>query len=250
LQPEVLVVDEVLAVGDSEFQQKCIGKIHDVASQGRTVLFVTHNMPIMLKLCTNAVMLEHGCVTGHGCVQSIVHQYLTNRWRPQSSISDLSQLKRPIDCLRRAQLRTCRLTATGDDEPWSLPYGAAIEFEVTVRVECHLPSLELGIAISNSTGVEIASLLSTDALERVAVAPGVHEFRVHVSTLRLTPGSYRIGFGLRAGRGMEDYLPEAVHFEVQHTPDSARLNVQSRRGAVVPDFECSLAAVISPDPAF
>ena len=77
LEPEILVVDEVLAVGDAEFQKKAIGKMQDVSKgQGRTVLFVSHNMDSMLNLCNNGVLLENGCVKYMGDIRSTVSEYL------------------------------------------------------------------------------------------------------------------------------------------------------------------------------
>ena len=79
LEPEILVVDEVLAVGDAEFQKKAIGKMQDVSKgQGRTVLFVSHNMDSMLNLCNNGVLLENGCVKYMGDIKSTVAEYVGN----------------------------------------------------------------------------------------------------------------------------------------------------------------------------
>lgn len=76
LEPEILVIDEVLAVGDAEFQQKCIGKMSDVAHEGRTVLFVSHNMAALQSLCTRAIMLERGKVVMDGDVEPAIKRYL------------------------------------------------------------------------------------------------------------------------------------------------------------------------------
>lgn len=78
LEPEILIVDEVLAVGDAEFQEKAIGKMRDVSSgQGRTVLFVSHNMSMVKSLCENAVLLEHGCLKMQGSANKVVESYLS-----------------------------------------------------------------------------------------------------------------------------------------------------------------------------
>jgi lipopolysaccharide transport system ATP-binding protein len=77
LEPEILLVDEVLAVGDVQFQKKCMGKIEQVAGEGRTVLFVSHNMPAVQRLCTRGILLSDGKVTRDGDVRSAVREYLT-----------------------------------------------------------------------------------------------------------------------------------------------------------------------------
>src|SRR4051812_14995678 len=88
LEPEILIVDEVLAVGDTEFQKKCLGKMGNVARQGRTVLFVSHNMAALNALCPRSLYLERGCIALDGPTDSVVHRYLhaakatkPSRWR-------------------------------------------------------------------------------------------------------------------------------------------------------------------------
>ena len=76
LEPEILIVDEVLAVGDMDFQKKCIGKMNDVTKQGRTVLFVSHNMPIVKNLCTRGLLLRQGCLEYDGTVDESINQYM------------------------------------------------------------------------------------------------------------------------------------------------------------------------------
>jgi lipopolysaccharide transport system ATP-binding protein len=79
LEPEILIVDEVLAVGDVDFQKKCIGKMKDVASAGRTVLFVSHNMEAVKNLCSRALLLEHGTIVSEGSPSQVIETYLNNR---------------------------------------------------------------------------------------------------------------------------------------------------------------------------
>src|SRR5205085_5711556 len=76
LEPDILIVDEVLAVGDAEFQKKCLGKMQDVAGHGRTVLFVSHNMAAVESLCTRAVLLEQGRVAAQGATREVLRRYL------------------------------------------------------------------------------------------------------------------------------------------------------------------------------
>jgi len=78
LDPEILIVDEVLAVGDAQFQKKCLGKMEDVANQGRTVLFVSHNMAAVRTLCTQTVLLRNGTVAGIGPTDQVIGQYLAS----------------------------------------------------------------------------------------------------------------------------------------------------------------------------
>ena len=79
LEPEILIVDEVLAVGDAEFQKKCLGKMKEVSSEGRTVLFVSHNMAAIKSLCTKAILLRNGQLHFEGNVDDVVHEYMNFR---------------------------------------------------------------------------------------------------------------------------------------------------------------------------
>src|SRR5437764_1721956 len=76
LEPEILIVDEVLAVGDASFQQKCLGRMHSVAHEGRTVLFVSHNLGAVQMLCTRAILLRNGEIVAEGPPSSTVATYL------------------------------------------------------------------------------------------------------------------------------------------------------------------------------
>jgi lipopolysaccharide transport system ATP-binding protein len=79
LEPEILIIDEVLAVGDAEFQEKCLGKMKDVSTQGRTVLFVSHNMAAIQSLCTTGIFLQHGELIAHGPIEQIINSYLASK---------------------------------------------------------------------------------------------------------------------------------------------------------------------------
>jgi len=104
LEPEILIVDEVLAVGDAAFQKKCLGKMGEVAGEGRTVLFVSHNMPSISVLCSSCILLEYGSVSAIGNTSLITHRYL-------SSQSDLVSGKVSLTDVKRAGSGQIRITA-------------------------------------------------------------------------------------------------------------------------------------------
>jgi lipopolysaccharide transport system ATP-binding protein len=99
LEPEILIVDEVLAVGDAAFQKKCLGKMSDVASQGRTVLFVSHNMTAVTRLCNWALLVDHGRIVEQGSTQSVIEKYLTHE------NGKTCHVKFPADPSRHMRLR-------------------------------------------------------------------------------------------------------------------------------------------------
>jgi ABC-type polysaccharide/polyol phosphate transport system ATPase subunit len=114
LEPEVLIVDEVLAVGDAEFQRKCLGRIGEISrTDGRTVLFVSHNMDAVQRLCDRAVLLEQGKIVAEGATSSVVAQYLKRADTASAAGSwiDLSGVGRVGD--GTARVRRAGPTRTG-----------------------------------------------------------------------------------------------------------------------------------------
>ena len=104
LEPEILIVDEVLAVGDLEFQQKCLGKMDEVSrTQGRTVLFVSHNMEAVLKLCSRAIFIDAGHLRSAGDVRDVVPTYLHSH-SSSPTLVDLSSQQRRMEFPGRARL--------------------------------------------------------------------------------------------------------------------------------------------------
>jgi lipopolysaccharide transport system ATP-binding protein len=90
LEPEILLVDEVLAVGDAQFQKKCLGKMGDVSKEGRTVLFVSHNMAAISTLCSRVLLFDHGEITGIGSPQRVISDYLSQGTVKPASVVDLT----------------------------------------------------------------------------------------------------------------------------------------------------------------
>ena len=97
LEPEILIVDEVLAVGDAQFQKKCLGKMQDVSKGGRTVLFVSHNMGAVTTLCRKAIWLNGGRIVRTGSAREVVDEYLTASSEAQKTVMDLSEANRHED---------------------------------------------------------------------------------------------------------------------------------------------------------
>ncbi len=106
LEPEILLVDEVLAVGDAEFQKKCLGKMGDVASEGRTVLFVSHNMDAIQNLCSSSILIQQGFLTDKSTSKEIITKYLSET---HSNVEEIESLSKRIDRSGTGDIKiTCR----------------------------------------------------------------------------------------------------------------------------------------------
>jgi lipopolysaccharide transport system ATP-binding protein len=160
LEPEILVVDEVLAVGDAEFQRKCLGKMSDVAREGRTVLFVSHNMSAILRLTEEALVIEKGRIVYSGVSQEAVDYYLAHDydkggehiWRPDELSSAASEFK-PI----AIRIRNSRGQAS---ETLRSTESATIEVEYQLKKD--IQGLRVGIYLITTRGEFILTSFDTD----------------------------------------------------------------------------------------
>lgn len=188
LEPEILIVDEVLAVGDAEFQKKCLGKMQDVTSkQGRTILFVSHNMAAIQTLCRHALLLESGCARGIGDVSSQIEAYL------QSS----SHSARSFEPRRLTPTLTLDSLSVTPDKTVS---GKSSTFSLHISSSEHAEVKELAILFFTSLGTRIAILdLRTTTLDyRLAPAkPLKLHGRIHA--LPLVEGDYFLGLYINCG---------------------------------------------------
>jgi lipopolysaccharide transport system ATP-binding protein len=237
LEPEILVVDEVLAVGDADFQKKCLGKIGDVSNQGRTVLFVSHNMEAVLRLCTRAVFLLSGKIHAIGDAKTIVSKYLQG----QSSfprVVDLSERARPAQSTRRA--RFVKAFPSDPDDNWVLEFGRELSLDLEIDVLSSVTEVEILVGIFTAAGFEIATWSNRCNNVRLSVRPGRNIFRIRFQQLRLLPGSYFLGMALVSDRGFEEYAEPAAFFKVVSSPEAAKIHATILRGAMVASATVSL----------
>jgi lipopolysaccharide transport system ATP-binding protein len=212
LEPEILVVDEVLAVGDAEFQKKCIGKMQNVSRGGRTVLFVSHNLASVEALCSRAVLLSSGHVAMDGPVREVIAAYhaMTN------ARDDRAEPFNPM--FRRATSPVFVSATLVDHEgrPTSqMMVGDRFVLEMVVRPEQPLHNPSIGIAVDDMLGRRILDLhnpLSRDEFGTIDAAGGVVRCRVDV--FPLAPGEYTVKLALSERVREVDVIEHALTFEV------------------------------------
>ncbi len=134
LEPEILVVDEVLAVGDAEFQKKCLGKMGQVSRDGRTVLFVSHNMGAIKSLCNRAILIDKGRLSLDGTVDEVVNRYLSSgAERPRTGIIP-DDAERQSDVPDEARFRSVRLTDLDGNQVSQLYFGQPFRVHFTCDI--------------------------------------------------------------------------------------------------------------------
>lgn len=194
LESEILIVDEVLAVGDVKFQKKCLGKMGDITNEGRTILIVTHNVGIVSSLCTKALYLSEGSVRAHGQPDQVVNTYLSETFGNTSH--SLDRLRLPG---MGADVRFLDIRLLGSDGG-NIPFGQPLEFVLTVGADRDVDALTIGSSVFNALGTPVGSLITR---EEFSIKAGtVNVLRLRLGNSNLAPGSYYAGFSLgRGGRG-------------------------------------------------
>jgi lipopolysaccharide transport system ATP-binding protein len=215
LEPEILVVDEVLAVGDVQFQKRCLGKMKDVSSDGRTVLFVSHNMAAVRQLTTRAIVLSEGRIAWQGNVESAIECYERTGIEAESGVYDATQLARPRFDMT-GEVRFVRLWID-EKRLRTFAADADIEFFVRLRAEQTAPRFRISLTLFRNDCVPVGSVFSDGSL---ALAAGEErDFKVTIPNPRLAPGRYHVGISVGTGSnatGHRDYdiLLDVLHFAV------------------------------------
>ena len=188
LDPEILVVDEVLAVGDAQFQKKCLGKMREVAKEGRTVLFVSHNMAAVKQLCPSCILLVAGELNERGQTQNVIDRYLA-----LTSINASASMIL-IDETKEFQLIKVRIIDEKGQEKTECNCDFPIVIEMTFKVRVKIPGVYGYMTINKSDGIVVMESDSYDnepnSLDNLD--PGIHYFHVIIPPRTLGSGNYHI----------------------------------------------------------
>ena len=207
LEPEILIIDEVLAVGDAEFQRKCLGKMEDVAGQGRTVLFVSHNMAHVEALCNCGILLSSGTITFKGSITEAVSHYLMGAEFNQNI--DLERL--PRVGIRNDGLTLLRARIiTGERK---ILEGESVELEITFKVTMDIDELVLGFSLSDHHATLVESRSSADYKTLNVKKGNIYKACVKV-TPQLVAGMYNLNIGARCPQGNLEYIPSVTKIEI------------------------------------
>jgi len=229
LEPEILIVDEVLAVGDAGFQRKCLGKIDEVSKrEGRTVLFVSHNMGVVASLCPSVIWLENGSVRQQGHSRQVLNEYSAQRLLNPGKIAELDQIPRLHTADQRLRLQSLEWLC---DLP--LEHGQPVSASLRFKLDSPIEDLCIGIGFST---LDARRLLTYDTsfqdgfCPRVS-PPGNYVVKVDIDSLPLEPNIYNLDIGCLSGDvyGL-DYLPGVIQIEVIPGPTTPGAIVRDARG--------------------
>jgi lipopolysaccharide transport system ATP-binding protein len=187
LEPEILFIDEVLAVGDAAFQQKCLGKMGEVAAAGRTVVFVSHNMGMITSLCSRAIWIDGGQIKMDGAPQPVVEAYLSR------SYSTRGRWEHPpdADCGNDLRIQAVEVVDQNGTPRPEVPFDEPIRFRVEHEVFKALEAVSIGLRIIDVNGTTIFVTWNIDAdRERTSWEPGRYRYACSVPAALLRPGKY------------------------------------------------------------
>src|SRR5262249_3784099 len=153
LEPEILLVDEVLAVGDAAFQKKCLGRMSEVAREGRTVLFVSHNLPSIEKLCERVIVVDGGRIVNEGDPVTCIAAYLAAGPEPQPAV-DLAAVPR-LDPRLRPVFTSLDLRDAAGQPTSAVGCGETLEFHLRYAAPAEIANPSFGIIVSNGMGMPL-----------------------------------------------------------------------------------------------
>lgn len=225
LDPEILIVDEVLAVGDIEFQRKCLGKMDDASKEGRTVLFVSHNMGLIQTLCTRGILLHHGRIVVDRPITEAVAAYLRTLEKVESI-----NLQERTDRKGQGSARLTGIDITGENQESSTILRTGDQARFVFHVSNHLPGISVEFSFYSQEGQPVANFKSKVRGPEDVINPNHHNtFICDFDQLLLLPGRYRVDVGVFGDDRLQDYIVAAKFFDVVEGIVNGRLERHKRR---------------------
>ena len=224
LDPEILVVDEVLAVGDAEFQKKAIGKMQDVSrGEGRTVLFVSHNMSSVQRLCHNGVLLSNGQVAFLGPISETIQRYLSNQ------VSQSEYINHNPKASDKLALLWAKVSPSEGDV---ITPNTPIDIQFKVQINRDIASLVVGFNIFSSFQHPLARADFNDLDGRVSLEKGEYDFHFRVPANTLSDGDYTVVFDV-AERNVKNFAGEdtILSFKV-NIDEKSKINIYSENMSI------------------
>ncbi|MEM6843553.1 MAG: ABC transporter ATP-binding protein [Bacteroidota bacterium] len=233
LEPEILIIDEVLAVGDAEFQRKCLGKMEDVAGQGRTVLFVSHSMGAIQKLCSEALLLEAGKIVLYSETEKVIDKYLSMGINYDSS--DLTKMIRESDEFGKKLIITaCSLLNSNEENVKELKYGEGFTIEISALAKEQLANVSFVVAIETYLG----TIVTVTASEELGIFYELEKdepitLKIGFENLFLNTGNYIVRVSARTNQKQNlDLIRTALQFEVLSVKQEEAMNYTGLWGII------------------
>jgi lipopolysaccharide transport system ATP-binding protein len=233
LEPEILVVDEVLAVGDAEFQKKCLGKMNEVSrKEGRTVLFVSHNHAAIRSLCTHGIVLRDGIALPKYDVVTALEHYVSERQASQGC-----SWSRPAN-FPKTPVHFSSIEVSLERKQPNL----ILNCRAVVKSEPSAPSVSIAVLIANRTSAKIMQVVPKSE-PFIGGSPGDYRVELNIALPPLVPGFYNLDFWIGL-HGIEtfDSIPDAVTVEIVEGPDPTR-TYRLEHGSIAPTSSAKVTKI-------
>jgi lipopolysaccharide transport system ATP-binding protein len=228
LDPDILIIDEVLAVGDAAFQKKCLGKIGEVGGSHRAVLIVSHQIQAIQAMTSRSILLDKGCVVRDGRTSEVVADYLG---RQGAAGYDLSTL--PQEGSAEARFLEMSVAAGGRNGAARVVQGEPLDVCFTIEAKTVLRAANISMAVRNATGIELFSHAWSDVRETFAAQPGRHAFRVRIPTQYLRAGPYWLTLCVCKEHVEVVSVIRGIELPTVELPEDCDTLMESRRWGVV-----------------
>jgi lipopolysaccharide transport system ATP-binding protein len=217
LDPEILLLDEVLAVGDAAFQKRCLGKMEEVAGRGRTVLFVSHNMAAITRFCTRCIWVDGGRIRGDGNTEQVVADYLTSGVEDSGEVTFPDPRQAPGS--EYVRLDAVRIRDSAERVTSVLDARRSFSIEIEYSVLRHATDLRIGLRILTPDGFALLSSKDLDVVpEGVVRAPGRYVSRCTLPGDFLNYGQYFVTVGSDFPRVQSHFLCDrCLSFSIERT---------------------------------
>ena len=237
LEPEILLVDEVLAVGDAQFQNKCLGKMEDVAKEGRTVLFVSHNMAAIQRLCSRAIILDQGMISRDGEARNVVISYISGI---TDSKSEQTIEKRRPKAIGQAGYFVSWSVGPSLDEKYTVMSGKDIVVELEAKFNKFVKNAYFGIALWSDEGTLIWAANSHDGRDKITFETGEYAIQFIIKHFILRPGAYWVEVSINSAEGQLDRWYAYPNLTVK--PDKPTVLPANWQGMINFDYKFSVSS--------
>jgi lipopolysaccharide transport system ATP-binding protein len=235
LEPEILLVDEVLAVGDSAFQEKCLGKMNEISGTGRTIILVSHNMGAITQLCKRCLLIDKGRILEDGPTHATVSKYLA------SFTTDSTSVEYPREGNAGSPITTLRIWIAGEHGQaiGSVDVRKGFQVGIKVLVRRAFDGLDIGFRIDNSLKIPIFTSNMGQAMGRDdLLQPGENTFLIPVKGNFLAPDLYSLTVGLhRPNQEIYEMREHALNFRVEESGSSMWQYHGSNYGNILVDCQ-------------
>jgi lipopolysaccharide transport system ATP-binding protein len=231
LEPEILIVDEVLAVGDVAFQKKCLGKMEDIGHSGRTVLFVSHNMAAITRLCPRVILLREGRLVADGPALDGVKRYLSEGTSDQGLVRDLDNEGRHGDHYA-VSARLLRLELRPSSHAPEFRFGEELKLRIRFRSIAPVMHAAVGVGVEDMYGARLMTF-NSDESGVTLTTDRETDYTVDLCVPRpfLNPGRYSLSCAVLSGGQILDFVSHAASFDILPLDDESGAHIEPTDGA-------------------